>query len=103
MNMLMMLGTKKKSTTPQDGFKVNQQVIHRRPLSRGVGNMVRTGTILALRDEGTKALVSFEGDGVKSLLPVETLEPVGSSCHGKARVQADPLRRAITIGRFFSK
>lgn len=76
-------------------FKVQQQVIFKKPMLHGRGSQViKLGTILAFADNGSKAVVSFPADHTRVTIPIDQLEPA-SGRFNRARVQIDPLRRTI--------
>jgi hypothetical protein len=75
-------------------IEVNTQVLHKRKSQHG--NLVRIGTVMSFADSAkTKALVSFPGSQTRELVLVSTLEPASEKFH-KARVQINPLQRAIS-------
>lgn len=76
-------------------FRIQDQVIVRRPISNGNGtSLIKLGTILAFKDGGVKAEVSFPGDQTRTIINIDQLEPV-SARFGRARVNIDPVRRTV--------
>lgn len=78
-------------------IEANTQVLHRKKMPNG--NLIRVGVVTAFADEAkTKAHVSFPGSRTKELVDVSSLEPV-SARYQRARVQINPLHRAILLAR----
>jgi len=81
----------------ETNFRVNDQVIVRRPILHGRGSQqIKLGTITAFADNGKKAIVSFPADSTRTTVSLSELEPAKNR-YGRARVNIDPVRR--TIGR----
>jgi hypothetical protein len=76
-------------------LQVQDQIIYRRPMLFGRGaKEIKVGTILAFADNGTKAVVSFPADRTRLTISLDELEPA-SKRFGRARVEINPVRRAI--------
>jgi hypothetical protein len=79
----------------EQAFRVQDQVLFRRKILHGRGSQeIKVGTILAFAADGTKAIVSFPADRTRATISLEELEPA-SARFGRARVQVNPVRRAI--------
>jgi len=79
----------------ENKFRLNDQVIVRRPILHGRGSqLVKIGQILAFADNGKKAVINFPADKTRATINLSELEPV-TARYKRARVQIDPLRRTI--------
>jgi len=56
--------------------------------------LIKLGTILAFADDGKKAVISFPADQTRATISLDELEPA-SARFGRARVQVNPVRRAV--------